>query len=110
MIGDFNPHDENTTVFPVNCRRFEAIAGNLKQLSVAVYFKQLPETAGFLRNCRVFLPEISVFNLLYFLKKKCVRSKTMRKLFLPLVNEQNQFLYTGLNCELGQLGWRFVSV
>jgi hypothetical protein len=63
---------------------YPAIAGNLKQLPVAVYFKQLPETAGFLRNRRFFLPEISVFNLLYFLKKKCARSKTMRKFFLPL--------------------------
>jgi hypothetical protein len=67
---------------------YPAIAGNLKQLPVAVYFKQLPETAGFLRNCRFFLPEISVFNLLYFLKKKSVRSKTMPKFFLPLVNER----------------------
>jgi hypothetical protein len=75
----------------------------LKQLPVAVYFKQLPETAGFLRNCRFFLPEISVFNLLYFLKKKCVGLKTMRKI---LVNERNQIL----NRELGQLGWRFASV
>jgi hypothetical protein len=31
----------------------------------------------------------------------------MRKFFLPLVNERNQILYTALNCELGQLGWRF---
>jgi hypothetical protein len=33
----------------------------IRQWPVAVYFKQLPETAGFLQNCRFFLPEISVY-------------------------------------------------
>jgi hypothetical protein len=84
-----------------NCR-LPFISNNCRKLPVFC------EIAGFF--CRKFLYLIYCISRGISKRKNVFAQKQCANFFSHyLVNERNQILYTGLNCELGQLGWRFAA-